>query len=175
MPPPRGGARTGAGRPKGQGKYGEKTCPIRVPERLINEVQDWINNKTYINKWPLYSSKVAAGFPSPADDYIEKYLDLNEYLISHPASTFFVRATGQSMINAGIFDQDILIVDRSLDAVPGKIVVVAIDGELTVKRLIRQEDGYYLQPDNPDYPALKIRSDHHIHIWGVVVHVIHTL
>ena len=80
-----------------------------------------------------------AGFPSPADDYIETMLDLNEYLIKHPAATFFVKASGESMVNAGIHSGDILIVDRSLEAVHGKIVIAALNGELTVKRLSRQQ------------------------------------
>ena len=84
---------------------------------------------------PLFSGKVAAGFPSPADDYIEKSLDLNELLVQKPAATFFVRAQGESMLGAGIHPNDILVVDRSIAPVPGKIVICALNGELTVKRL----------------------------------------
>ena len=80
---------------------------------------------------PLFSGKVAAGFPSPADDYVEKNLDLNELLVQKPATTFFVRAQGESMLGAGIHPNDILVVDRSLEAVPGKIVICALNGELT--------------------------------------------
>jgi SOS-response transcriptional repressor LexA len=82
---------------------------------------------------PLFNGKVAAGFPSPADDYVEKNLDLNELLVQKPAATFFVRAQGESMLGAGIHPNDILVVDRSLEAVPGKVVICAINGELTVK------------------------------------------
>jgi DNA polymerase V len=84
---------------------------------------------------PLYANKISAGFPSPADDYIEMKLDLNTHLIKHPAATFFVRVSGDSMLNAGINSGDLLIVDRSIEPVDGKIVIVALNGELTVKRL----------------------------------------
>ena len=100
------GKRKGAGRPKGQGKFGEKTKAIRVPESLIDDIKAFAYNKAY--KIPLYSNKVAAGFPSPADDYIEDKLDLNQHLIKHQAATFFVRANGDSMIDCGIFDGDIM-------------------------------------------------------------------
>src|SRR4030042_6039051 len=91
-------------------------------------------NKTKV-KLPLYISRIKAGFPSPADDYIEKELDLNEYLIKHPAATFFVRVEGNSMIDAGIHSGDILIVDKSLEAKNNKIVIAVVNGELTVKRI----------------------------------------
>ena len=104
---PRGGVRKGAGRPKGQGKYGEKTKAIRVPVSKIKYVSNTINKGLY--EIPLYGNKVSAGFPSPADDYLEDKIDLNQYLVKHPASTFLVRATGESMIKAGIFPNDILV------------------------------------------------------------------
>jgi DNA polymerase V len=87
---------------------------------------------------PLFSGKVSAGFPSPADDYVEKTLDLNELLVQKPAATFFVRAEGESMLGAGIHHNDILVVDRSIEPVPGKIIICALNGELEVKRLKRQ-------------------------------------
>ena len=87
-------------------------------------------------KLPLFGSQVPAGFPSPADDHLESELDLNEYLIDHPSETFFVRAKGDSMQQAGIFDKDLLIVDRSLTAKHNDIVIAAVGGELTVKRLM---------------------------------------
>jgi len=91
---------------------------------------------------PLFTGKVAAGFPSPADDYIENNLDLNELLVQKPAATFFVRAQGESMLGAGIHPNDILVVDRSLEAVPGKVVICSINGELTVKRLERVNEQW---------------------------------
>ena len=91
----------------------------------------------------MFTDKVAAGFPSPANDYIEKTLDLNDLLVQKPAATFFVRAEGESMLGAGIHPNDILVVDRSIEAVPGKIVICALNGELTVKRLKSIADEFY--------------------------------
>jgi DNA polymerase V len=105
---------------------------------------------------PLFSGKVAAGFPSPADDYVEKSLDLNELLIQKPAATFFVRAQGESMLGAGIHPNDILVVDRSIEAVPGKIVICALNGEMTVKRLERENEQWKLKAENPAYSDIPI-------------------
>ena len=110
----KGGARKGAGRPKGQGKYGESTKAIRVPESKVKYISEIVSKGLY--EIPLYTERVAAGFPSPADDYLEDKIDLNQYLVKHPASTFLVRASGNSMINAGIFPNDILVVDKSIKA-----------------------------------------------------------
>lgn len=167
-----GGKRANAGRPKGQGKYGEETKPLRVPASRVDAVKAFLNGG--LTKLPLYGSSVRAGFPSPADDYIEMYLDLNTHLIKHPAATFFVRASGDSMINAGISSGDILVVDRSLEAVHGKIVIAAVNGELTVKRLSRMEGKVRLLPENSNYPPIEINGDEELVIWGVVTHVIHT-
>jgi DNA polymerase V len=105
---------------------------------------------------PLFSGKVAAGFPSPADDYVEKSLDLNELLVQKAAATFFVRAQGESMLGAGIHPNDILVVDRSIEPVPGKVVICALDGELTVKRLERANEQWQLKAENPAYPDIVI-------------------
>lgn len=123
---------------------------------------------------PFFQSKVIAGFPSPADDYIEKTLDLNEYLIKHPAATFFVRVEGDSMINAGIHHGDLLIVDRSLEPIDGKIVIAAVDGELTLKQIQKKQGKLFLVAQNPDYPRIEILPDQEFLIWGVVAHVIHS-
>ena len=124
---------------------------------------------------PLFNGKVAAGFPSPADDYVEKNLDLNELLVQKPAATFFVRAQGESMLGAGIHPNDILVVDRSLEAVPGKVVICAINGELTVKRLERVNDQWQLKAENSAYADIVIHDDLELVIWGVVTNVIHAL
>ena len=124
---------------------------------------------------PLFNGKVAAGFPSPADDYVEKNLDLNELLVQKPAATFFVRAQGESMLGAGIHPNDILVVDRSLEAVPGKVVICAINGELTVKRLERVNDQWQLKAENPAYADIVIHDELELVIWGVVTNVIHAL
>ena len=122
---------------------------------------------------PLFSGKVAAGFPSPADDYVEKTLDLNELLIQKPAATFFVRAQGESMLGAGIHPNDILVVDRSLEPVPGKIVICALNGELTVKRLERNNEQWQLKAENPAYPDIAIHEELELVVWGVVTNIIH--
>lgn len=167
-----GGKRSGAGRPKGQGKYGETTKAIRLPLSRIDEVMDFIKQGKSL-KIPLYSSTVRAGFPSPADDYIENYLDLNEHLITHPSSTFMVRASGDSMTKAGIQPGDLLIVDRSLEVSHGKIVIAAINGELTVKRLSRVHGRVQLLPENEAYSPIDITDELDLIIWGVVTYVIH--
>lgn len=123
---------------------------------------------------PFYSSMVKAGFPSPAEDYAESALDLNQYLIKHPSATFFVRASGNSMIGAGIFDKDLLIVDRSLEPVSGKVVIAAVNGELTVKRFQKTSNGGLLISANPDYPPIRLSDSDNVHIWGVVIHVVHS-
>ena len=124
---------------------------------------------------PVYVAKVSAGFPSPADDYQEGSLDLNKYLIRNPAATFFVRVTGNSMINAGIHDGDMLVVDRSLEPASRSVVIAAIDGELTVKRLMKYKDKLVLEPENEDYAPQEIHADMEFQIWGVVTNVIHKL
>lgn len=122
---------------------------------------------------PFYSSSVRAGFPSPADDYIQAHIDLNEYLIAHQASTFFVRASGDSMIGVGIHSGDLLIVDRSLTPTPGKIVIAAVNGELTVKRFSTHQGRVQLLAENAHYPPIELRDDFELVIWGVVTYIIH--
>jgi DNA polymerase V len=117
---------------------------------------------------------VEAGFPSPAGDYIETPLDLNELLISRPAATFFVRARGESMIGAGIQNGDLLVVDRSLAVLSGDCVVAVLNGDFTVKRFVRAADGVRLEPANRAYKAIEVTEDGGVEVWGVVCHVIHT-
>lgn len=124
---------------------------------------------------PLFMVPVAAGFPSPAEDYLEGKLDLNKYLIKHPAATFFVRVTGDSMIAAGIHPGDILIVDRSIEPADKKVVIAVIEGELTVKRIRRLKGKIVLMPENEKYKPLKINAEMTFEIWGVVTSVIHPL
>lgn len=124
---------------------------------------------------PMFNGKVAAGFPSPADDYVEKTLDLNELLVQKPAATFFARAQGESMLGAGIHPNDILIVDRSIAPVSGKIVICALNGELVVKRLKSHNGQWLLASENPDYPDIIMREELDTVIWGVVTSVIHAV
>ncbi|MDI2111759.1 LexA family protein [Commensalibacter nepenthis] len=122
---------------------------------------------------PYIEIYVCAGFPSPAGDYIERPLDLTEHLIQHPSSTYYIRVSGDSMIDYGIFDRDLLIVDRSLNPGQGDIVIAALDGELTCKCLTFKNGIPYLKSGNPDYPSIEIK-DKETYIWGVVIHNIHT-
>ena len=123
--------------------------------------------------FPLYLSSIKAGFPSPADDYIEKKLDLNEYLVSNPPATFFLRVSGDSMKDACIQEEDLLIVDCSKKAAPENIVVAALDGELTLKRVRKIQGKLYLAAENKNYAPLPVTEDSDLVIWGVVTHVIH--
>ena len=123
---------------------------------------------------PLLNDSVSAGFPSPADDYTEENIDLNEHLISNPFSTFFLRVKGDSMINAGIKDKDLIIVDKSLVAKPGNIIIAMIDGEFTIKRLSIKNDELYLKAENHNYPDFSFKNHIDVQIWGVVIYSIHS-
>jgi DNA polymerase V len=124
---------------------------------------------------PLYDSGVSAGFPSPADDYKERKLDLNDLLIDQPEATFFVRASGDSMLGAGIHDGDLLVVDRSVSDYDGRVVIVAINGELAVKRFERSGRLGKLHSENRNYSPIAIRDGDSVKVWGVVTSVIHRL
>ena len=191
----RGGARLNAGRKKGSSAYGETTTAIRIPESLVPTVKNLLDNRKrqlevlasnstailFPSKTPtqitipLFIGKVPAGFPSPADDYVEKTLDLNELCVKQPAATFFVRSEGESMLGAGIHPNDILVVDRSIEPVPGKIVICALNGELTVKRLERDNEQWKLKAENPDYPDIVLHEEIDMVVWGVVTNVIHAV
>ena len=126
------------------------------------------------SKIPLLNDSVSAGFPSPADDYTEENIDLNEHLISNPFSTFFLRVKGDSMINAGIKDNDLVIVDKSLTARPGNIIIAMIDGEFTIKRLSIKNNELYLKAENLNYPDFRFKNHIDVQIWGVVIYSIHS-
>ena len=128
-----------------------------------------------IRGWPLLMASVSAGFPSPADDYIEGKLDLNEYLIRHPAATYFVRVAGDSMVANEIHHGDILIVDRALEPIDGAVVIAAVDGELTVKRIRKYGNRLFLMPGNLQYEPIEVTEDMNVEIWGVATTVIHPL
>ena len=116
---------------------------------------------------PVFASRISAGFPSPADDHIEGKLDLNRHLVRRPAATFFIRAQGESMKDAGIFDGDLLVVDRGIVPRAGDIVIAVLHGELTVKRLAMTEAGSILSADNPAYPDIR-PGEAGCELWGVV-------
>lgn len=126
-------------------------------------------------KLPLFLSPVAAGFPSPADDFLEKRLDLNEYLIKNPPATYFVRVSGHSMSSAGIHDGDILVVDKSVEPSDGKIVVAILFGEFTVKTLRLRGGQAFLIPANSAYEEIAVTPEMDCEIWGVVTSVVRKL
>jgi DNA polymerase V len=140
-----------------------KVDDIILPDRLTEQ------------KLPLFLESVSAGFPSPAEDYVEGRLDLNDFLIRNPSATFFVRVTGDSMIDAGIYSGDILVVDRSLNPKNSSIVIAVIDGELVVKRLGMQKNKLYLLPENRKYEPIEITQEMNFEVWGIVTTVIHSV
>ena len=133
--------------------------------------------KNALNNISFYSSKVEAGFPSPADNYIEQELDIREYLIKNPEATFLVRATGESMIDVGILPGDILVVDRSLDISNNSIVIASVNGDLTVKKFIKKNESKcsYLKSENSKQQLIRLDKESDIEIWGIVTYSIHTL
>lgn len=192
-----GGARVGAGRKKGTGKFqGAQTKVKRIPTNFEDDIEMLLQfpnrlkpeeGRTKVDKvfkastqisspQTMYSTLVAAGLPSPTEDYSEGKIDLNEHLLKNPESTFFVRVSGDSMIDAGIHPNDLLIVDRSERPASGRVIIAVINGELTVKRLIKKDDKkLYLMPENPNYPILEITEEMEFMIWGVVTSAIHPL
>ena len=124
---------------------------------------------------PLVASTISAGFPSPAEDYLDTALDLNDLVVKHPAATFFVRGKGHSMIDAGISTGDVLVVDRALDPSETSIVVAVLNGDFTVKRINRCNGRFYLIPANRNLDPIPVTEETDFQIWGVVTHVIHKL
>jgi DNA polymerase V len=139
------------------------------------KLEFFIPEKGKFTELPLYTNSVSAGFPSPADDFIDKKLDLNEYLIKNPLSTFFVKVSGNSMVNAGINDGDILIVDKSITPANNQVVIGIINGEFTVKRVSKKGNKIFLLPENENYIPIEITEQMDFKIWGVVVYSIHKL
>ncbi|MEO0853946.1 MAG: translesion error-prone DNA polymerase V autoproteolytic subunit [Cyanobacteria bacterium J06648_11] len=182
-----GGRREGAGRKKGVGSQVRRipTPLLEVVDGLLASHRLSLNDEITRVKAaapapakverPLFSSLVSAGFPSPADDYVETFLDLNDYLVEQPSATFHVRVSGDSMIGAGIVSGDILVVNRALDARHNAIVIAVVDGEPTVKRLHWQGKTIELRPENQEYPTIAITSDRQLEIWGVVTGVVRKL
>jgi DNA polymerase V len=183
-----GGQRAGAGRKRAA----EPTVTVRVPvsskETILKLIQHMkaspsvrfplslepllLTQQPTLQLIPRMSYSVRAGFPSPADDYIEKRIDLNEELIQHREATFFLRVRGHSMIGAGIDDGDELIVDRAIMPEHNRIVVAAVDNELTVKRFYRRNGVVKLLAENPQYPDIEFKREQEMVIWGVVTKVI---
>ncbi len=146
-------------------RKGKAKSPI-LPEIIQPEVK----SRKALN---LYTSHIPAGFPSPAEDFMEQRLDLNDYLIHNQVATFLVRVRGNSMVNAGISDGDILIIDRSVEATDGKIVLGVLNGEFTVKRINKRGKKLFLNPENEDFKPIEITEEMDFQIWGVVTFSIH--
>jgi len=160
-----------AGRPVGTGKFGEPTQLVRIPESMIDSINLFIKQRALT--FPLYSDLIQAGFPTMIDDSPAGTLDIGAYLVKNPASTFFFRAAGDSMKDAGIFPDDLLIVDRSYKAANGDVVVAVIDGEFMVRRLFITQKKVELRPENRRYQAITVKDERELNIWGVVKNVIH--
>ena len=122
---------------------------------------------------PFAETGVSAGFPSPADEVMELGLDLNKALVAHPAATFYARVKGSSMIDAGIGEGDILVIDKSLDPKDGDIAICFLDGEFTVKRMVVREGGLWLMPANEEFRPIPITAENDFLVWGVVTYIIH--
>jgi len=126
------------------------------------------NKEFFSRQRALLRRAIPAGFPSPADDYVERRISLDEQLIQHKESTFFMRVAGESMCGMGIYDGDLLVVDRAAPATPGSVVIAVLDGEFTVKQLLSTPDGQILRAAHPDYPDMRIQPEQDFSIWGVV-------
>ncbi len=124
-------------------------------------------------KLPLFISPVKAGFPSPADDFVEKKIDLNEHLIKRPSATFFVRVEGNSMRGAGIYSGDLLVVDKSMEPKDKAIIVAIFDGDFTVKRFRKEKERVFLVAEHEDLPPVEVQKGCSFEVWGVVTYVIH--
>ena len=123
---------------------------------------------------PLMGCRVRAGFPSPADDHLEAEINLHAHVVKRPAATYFVRAEGDSMLGDGIHHGDLLVVDRSLEPLPGRVIVIALEGEPTVQRLERRGSGVWLVASNPRFAPIPL-AGRECEVWGVVTHVLHDL
>jgi DNA polymerase V len=126
-------------------------------------------------KLPFINHKVSAGFPSPAMDFMESSIDLNKVLVENPIATFYVQVEGNSMIDAGIHDKDLLVVDRSLEPRNNKIAICLLDGEFTVKRIRLENNELFLMPENPNYQPIQVTEENQLIIWGIVTYVIKKL
>ncbi len=189
-----GGKRPGSGR---KAKFGEPTTLMRVPESAKATVIDFLTELAEKRKaeptWPrhlvpiklaenlssfkvkLFGHTIRAGFPSPADDYVADTLDLNDHLMPRKEASFLLRAKGESMVGVGIHDGDILVIDRSLSATNGCVVIATVDGQFTVKTLEKKRGKIRLLPANPDFQPIEFKDGQELQIWGVVTNVIHSL
>ena len=136
----------------------------------IAETKIYKSNNKKSSNVGLYATSVNAGFPSPAEDHLDVSLNLNDYIVKHPSSTFYVYVKGDSMIGEGIYDGDLIVVDRSLDPQSNSVVVAVIDGEFTVKKIYKKNNQIYLLPNNDNYKPIHIKDHMDFQIWGIVTH-----
>lgn len=161
-----GGKRPGAGRPVGSGKYGgEATQMMRVPVSRKKDVKEFLGSSYCLN---VFDNFVRAGTLTSAGDEISSKVDVMDLVADNPSDSFVVRVDGESMIDARIFPDDLLVVDSKLEARDGSIVVASVDGECTVKRLKKTSDGLYLMPENEDFEPIPVVDENNFHIFGVV-------
>ena len=139
------------------------------------KIEFYIPDKENILPITFIQNEIKAGFPSPAGDFIESKISIDRIVVKNEASTFYAKASGNSMVNAGIEDGDILVIDRSIEPTNFKIAVCCIDGEFTVKRIKIDKTGTYLQPENNQYEPIKITQENELIIWGIVTYVIKKL
>lgn len=187
------------GRPAGTTKFGEPTIPKRIPVSAVAEIDEFLRRRSQHSirvvhaaaqgdlevlhpaevssaadcARPLFGSSIAAGFPSPADDYIEEWLDLNNLLITDKPATFFVRVKGESMIEEGIRPGDLLVVDKGMEPQSGDIVIAVIDNELTVKELEMVQGRIRLLPANRELQPIELQEGQQLLVWGVVTAAVH--
>ncbi len=193
-PKAHGGKRLGSGR---KAKFGEPTSLMRVPESakpividFLTELAEkrktessWLSHLTPVKlaenpttfKVPLFGHTIRAGFPSPADDYVADTLDLNDHLMPRKEASFLLKAKGDSMIGVGIHDGDILIIDRSITASDGCVVIATVDGQFTVKTLEKKRGKIRLLPANPEFQPIEFKDEQELQVWGVVTNVVHSL
>ena len=143
---------------------------MRIPVSLLNAVTEFMETSGY--RLPVYASRVPAGTPEDADDYVEKTTELNSFLLRNPKDTFLLRVAGDSMMDAGIYENDLLTVDRKLEARNGQIVVALVDGRATVKTFRKDREGVTLVPENKRYTPIRILPENDLQILGVVTNVI---
>lgn len=148
---------------------------VKARKIVSNKQLDFLRVDEQSEVLILYVGNINAGFPSPADDYLELKIDLTRELVKHPEATFYARVRGKSMINAGLDDGDVLIIDRSLEPTDGKIAVCYIDGEFTIKRLKVEKDICWLMPENEDFSPIKVTEENDFIVWGIVSYIIKKL
>lgn len=188
-----GGKRAGAGRKPKQEASVRVSVPASAKETVVDLVKLISDRKASEGRWPdsmtlvrladnpapfkvpFFGHTVRAGFPSPADDYVADTLDLNDHLMPRKEASYLIRARGDSMVGLGIHDDDILVVDKSITAVDGCVVIALLDGQFTVKTLEKKRGKIRLMPANPEFQPIELQDEQELQIWGVVTNVIHSL